>query len=161
MNRILTFWFWLVLTCVTGTTALAQSVIATAGTSFERSGATLTYTVGEVAIATLSSDAGILTQGFIQPGTISSAIQGTPFSDGQVKIFPNPTCDFIYLEVQPGEYKEMVIELLDLSGKSLMRITDYANHDQINLTRFQSGIYYIRTWDKIDGKVSGTKLVKY
>lgn len=63
-----------------------------------------------------------------------------------LKIFPNPTNDYIYI-VQKNQ-KNLVIELLDLSGKVLLKEPLYKKETSISIKKFLSGLYFIKVSDK-------------
>jgi len=157
------FAFRLLLTilALAATDSVAQSVIATSGNSFDRSGLAMTYTIGELVIETFYSDNGILTQGFNQPRNRTSAVEVIPEINRQIVFFPNPTRDYISVTVTTGSEISLDIEIMDLSGKKLMKFSEETDHFQIDLDRFLSGMYYIRIVDTLSGRISTHKVIKY
>ena len=55
------------------------------------------FTLGEIAIETISSEDFMLTQGFHQPSLGIISITENPHS--RISIYPNPTTDFLNLEL--------------------------------------------------------------
>ena len=159
--RDFAFRLFLTILALAATDSVAQSVISTSGNCFERSGLVMTYTIGELAIETFYSDKSILTQGFNQPRHRTSAIEIVPESVGQIVFYPNPTRDQISVTVRTGQEISVDIEIMDLSGKKLMRFSEEADHFLIDLDRFLSGMYYIRIFDTVSGRISTHKVIKY
>ncbi|TVR84065.1 MAG: T9SS C-terminal target domain-containing protein [Saprospirales bacterium] len=66
-------------------------------------------------------------------------------SDLEVQLFPNPASDFIHLSFGEGLPKDMVYEIFDLSGKSLMTgiISAESSIHQIETKTLSSGMYQL------------------
>jgi hypothetical protein len=141
--------------------AVAQSVISTAGNSFERSGMTITFTIGELATETCYSDNSILTQGFNQPRQRTSAVEVFPESVGQLVLYPNPTRDRISVTAVRGAEISLDIEVMNISGKKLMKFSAETDQFLIDLDRFPAGIYYLRIVDTQSDQISTHKVIKY
>lgn len=75
-------------------------------------------------------------------------------SDPAVIIFPNPTASIVKIE-SAEEIK--AIELCDLSGKRLLKITNQ-NDNGIDLSPFQNGIYFLKI--SFDNRVVVRKITK-
>lgn len=141
--------------------AVAQSVISTAGNSFERSGMTITFTIGELATETCYSDNSILTQGFHQPRQQTSAIGIVPESASHIVFYPNPTRDYITVSVTERPVIILDIEIMNISGKKLMKFSAETDQFLIDLDRFPAGIYYLRIVDTQSDQISTHKVIKY
>jgi Subtilase family/Secretion system C-terminal sorting domain len=89
---------------------------------------------------------------------ISNSALGIFPSNGNdgIGVYPNPSKG-IYT-VSHKSNKPLYIELFDVHGKVIKAKTIYAK-DQIDLSNFDNGIYYIRI--EIDSKVVYKKLIKY
>ena len=74
-----------------------RSELSSAGNNVDTETISVSRTVGEVAIANLSSDGLILSQGFQQGNLFINAIEGTQ-SDFQLKTYPNPVIDKLIVE---------------------------------------------------------------
>lgn len=67
----------------------------------------------------------------------------------EVRIFPNPASDLIYLEVVLTETQETQISILDVTGRKVMQINNQAfvageNTLEIPVSKLKSGIYTIQ-----------------
>ncbi len=65
-----------------------------------------------------------------------------------LEIFPNPTNDYIYI-VQKNQ-KNLVFELLDLSGKVLLKEPFFKKETSVSIKNIISGLYFIKVSDKDD-----------
>ncbi len=90
-------------------------VISNAGSIEENSLIKVSWTLGEFSIATIGSNP-ILTQGVQQSKlTIETKVE-TPAFIGLVKIFPNPTSDYIIVKIDDS-IDELKVNVLDINGK--------------------------------------------
>lgn len=101
---------------------VSPEVVSTAGDSFVGSNIQLDWTVGEVAISTLQSTVQI-TQGFHQPYYYILETEELPVSIGTIKIFPNPTSDWLEMELRLKESQLVDIHLYDMQGKLIWQTT--------------------------------------
>lgn len=94
---------------------ISRSVIGAAGGE----GGNLTYTVGEVVTET-ASGATTLTQGFQQPDTVT--VVGVDRFAGafDLKLYPNPAQEFLYLDVSLTTPVALQVELIDARGRQIM-----------------------------------------
>ncbi|MBK9107415.1 MAG: T9SS type A sorting domain-containing protein [Saprospiraceae bacterium] len=65
---------------------------------------------------------------------------------GALKVYPNPTSDYLTIEMPNKHYQYSHYEIVDLKGKMVKRIL--ATTDFINLTDIESGIYFLRVYQK-------------
>ena len=74
-----------------------QSVVSPAGNNVEAETFSISWTLGEVAVSTLTSDGIILSQGFQQGNLFVNAIEGIE-SEFQLKTYPNPVVNKLIIE---------------------------------------------------------------
>jgi len=146
MNRIFTI-FLLLATYVTFSQQVSPEVISSAGDHFENDDISLSWTLGEPIISTLSGEY-ILTQGFHQDLFIITSVDETTIPDFDIQIFPNPTPDYLNIEINhSGSTKnKIIIQLLDMKGgliKELKKANNF-NSTQINLQAFERANYFLR-----------------
>ena len=61
------------------------------------------------------------------------------------KVYPNPTSDFINIEITPVDTGRINIELYNSSGaKVLNKIINYQPVYQVNISDFPSGVYLLK-----------------
>jgi hypothetical protein len=107
----------------------------------------LEQAVGEVAVQTLQGSNATLTQGVLQPeATIIDAI--SPLVDVEVKVYPNPVQEAIYIETDAEFLRSVTI--WDMVGKAIQ--TDALEQGPISVTKLASGNYTMGLFDT-DGQL--------
>jgi hypothetical protein len=148
--RIYAFIFVLLFIGLQGLLAqtVGTSVINAGGnTAATPSGGTLEQAVGEVAVQTLQGSNATLTQGVLQPeATIIDAI--SPLVDVEVKVYPNPVQEAIYIETDAEFLRSVTI--WDMVGKAIQ--TDALEQGPISVTKLASGNYTMGLFDT-DGQL--------
>ena len=147
----------LLLALIATTTLMAQvqlerQVVSSGGQSTSSGNLHLEYTIGEPAVATLSSATLILTQGFQQPTQKPVGIE-VPEWNADIKAFPNPTADAIILEVSASDRLDLLIELFDMQGRQVPGTGIRMNVDgtattTIDFSGMAAGQYLVRLHDK-------------
>lgn len=128
---------------------IRPSSILTSGTSLNQNGIKLSYTVGDISVKGLSNGNSNLGQGFT-----SSAVQSTtvtaiqePIKELlQVKLYPNPASDLLFVDIENSEDPNIQISIYDISGKLISKETYVAqnNHIGINTQQWQTGSYLLQ-----------------
>jgi len=140
-----------------------QNVVASSGGSIIWGDGGVTWTLGEVVIATISSPTNIVSQGFHQ-GNINiniTSIGNINTTGMDVLLYPNPAKSFINVDIKsdnPGIY---LYELLDVTGRVLLKEQSYTKNFKINLEAYKPALYYLRIIDKKGKFMSSYKIVKY
>ena len=122
--------------------SLELHVIGSAGNfSTSSSGASLSATIGEIAITTESSSSAILTQGFQQ-----SMIMVTPITEIEknllgIQVFPTPTTQLITVKKEQQEI--LFAELIDVQGKVLSTYKLTKETTEIDLKDLPSSTYFL------------------
>lgn len=146
MNRITLFFSFLCL--LSGFSSMGQtlsrSVIGTTGSTSE----ILSYTVGEVVIATGNSPDLILTQGFQQPDQEVNITSLDPvLGQADFSVYPNPTGDQLFLEMTSGAQQSLRIEFTDIQGRTVLqdpRRTFFVEEPvRYSMGRLEAGIYLL------------------
>ncbi|HPY82450.1 MAG TPA: T9SS type A sorting domain-containing protein [Bacteroidales bacterium] len=112
-----------------GLTSLhAQESVNTTGGNASGSGGSASYSVGQVVYTSNTETSGSVAQGVLQSYAISieTAIEKTKGINLSVTAFPNPTTDFLTLEIKEFELSNLYVQLYDMNGKLLQsqKITD-------------------------------------
>ena len=97
--------------------SLSPQVISSSGDYLDNGTISISYTLGELAIATLEAGSLVLTQGFQQPLQIGTFTRETPDMNWQVKAWPNPVLKELNLQISSEIQKDLFIETFDLSGR--------------------------------------------
>ncbi|HAH56960.1 MAG: T9SS type A sorting domain-containing protein [Lentimicrobiaceae bacterium] len=100
---------------------MAQESINATGGNATGSGGSVCYSVGQVVYTTNTGTNGSLDQGVQQPFEIW-VVTGIEEANGiklSVYAYPNPTADYLILEVKDFNFSTLTFELYDLHGKLL------------------------------------------
>ena len=75
---------------------------------------------------------------------VSSNISNTSVPKDNIKIYPNPTDNFIIIEdFSMNSNQENTVTITDNNGRVILFIKNYIDKTPINLNSFQSGVYFI------------------
>lgn len=144
---VLSFMFLIIWNC-SFSQSLSPTLISSAGAYAAGGNITLSYSLGEIAVTTLTSDKLVLTQGFHQPQLTGTGIPDEMKLDWKVNAFPNPVQDQLNISIRLGKPVELNLEIIDLTGKKLLikklgRITADFDHS-IDFSGFVKGIYFLK-----------------
>lgn len=139
---------------------IERQVIANAGGYGENNGILVSWTLGEVATATLIDDTIILTQGFQQPSdTVIVNVVELSYDDIIVKIYPNPIQNDLIVEVFEFPPVPLFISISDPAGKTLIEQKLTGLTTSLDVSNLPSALYFIQL---SDGKswMKAVKIVK-
>jgi hypothetical protein len=156
--------FLLLLPVAAGAQSLSPTVIASSGTTFTSASASMDFTVGEVAITTLSTGNNILTQGFHQPLQAGSGINDEYNWETGISLYPNPVSDNLTIIFNGHLSAPCNMTLCDMTGKALARYENIRpetlNALEISMQGYSQGMYFLRI-QSLDGVRSSTnKIIK-
>lgn len=124
---------------------LYPDVFATLGGHIENSLVQLTWTAGEPLYETVSSNSGILTQGFNQTVFATTDIPLEPnINSIEVFVFPNPFQSVLNIKFQTPIIEPVWIQLFDLYGRCLIKVKVGSSLGQIHTSHLPSGLYILR-----------------
>lgn len=138
-------------TSVFGQAGLERQVISLCGNTLQTtSGATLDFTVGEVAVTEANGGATILSQGFhqilVEKTTLGASTLETALA-AKVQVFPNPAQDFLQVNTDTPLHTT----LFDLHGRVVLQQTNVESSAQLNVSAVPAGTYLLRSVTS-DGK---------
>lgn len=132
---------------LSATAQVKQEVIASAGGYNVNGALSISWTLGETIIPTLTSQDGslILAHGF-QQKLIITAVEENLDLQVKIKVYPNPASEVVNIQFEEPVDGEIDVAILDSQGKLIKRetIESAMVEKQINLQDFPAGIYYIR-----------------
>ncbi len=126
---------------LTASLGSAQEILSVSGDYFENTNGSISITIGEPVTETFASTSNIMTQGFQQSRlTIVSIFE---FQDkyGTITIAPNPTNDFLHLNID--DPKDMSWQICDLSGKILKESNLLSQQTDISFSELSSAVYFL------------------
>ena len=147
------------LLCLIAFTATAQSVIGSSGGSGTVGTMTISYTVGEAVVTTVSNSTITLNQGFHQARYVVTAIRET-FPAGTVTVSPNPTSAILQVQLVGVDLNNITITLSDVLGRSLITSKVSNTTWQTDLSDLATGYYLLTVEDTKAQKSNSFKIFK-
>jgi hypothetical protein len=136
-----------VLLLVLGLTELqAQTSINATSGNASGSGGSASYSVGQVVYTTNTGTSGSVAQGVQQPYEISvvKANEKAKNINLLVSAYPNPTKDYLTLEVKEFEISNLHFQLYDMNGKLLQSKKITGNQTSIVMSNLAPATYFVK-----------------
>ena len=142
---------------------LAPTVLASAGGYAVGDHISISWTLGELAVSTLSSGNLILTQGFQQPFDINVGIRNNEVNWG-IYVYPNPVGNELRIRFDTDAAGDYLIEIQDVTGR-LISQQEYKNLDPgdivvLNTSAYLNGVYFLKVLTPDRQQVQVTSLRK-
>lgn len=128
-----------------GTILFAQSGSVSSGGTATGTDGTVTYSVGQSVYTTASGSPsdGVITQGLQQPYEIFVNVVETGI-DASVSLYPNPTKEFVILNVANVNAEDFTYEMFDIQGKILAGSKLVSNETKISMTDLANATYFVK-----------------
>jgi hypothetical protein len=151
-NKILLFFLSVIASCSIRAQIITAGTISSFAGSVNNSTISINYSVGEVAIKTISNSSVSLTQGFLQPKLVITTGIVEVSDNDDVLVYPNPSVDYVFIKSN-----DLVTwEIFDSSGKSIL----IGDATKIETNQLANGIYYMELLSKNKGNKKKIKLIK-
>ena len=139
--------------------SISKQVIGPGGQTFENENNKLSYTVGEVAVGAMTDEDGTyqLGNGYYPSLNLSTLNTESPELQLQVKVFPNPTKEVIYI-THPTE-QLFDVRITDISGKQILQ-TAHPKQQPLNVQTLTTGTYFITVTTKDSKQTNTYKIIK-
>lgn len=136
-----------------------QQVVSSAGNFHSNVSGSISWTLGELAVETLTTASNILTQGFQQSRLTVTGIGDIPALDFEIVVFPNPASDHLIIRTDKEQIENLFYQLYDLSGKIILQDKFRETETTIPVNHLRSAVYLLRI---IEGnrQVRSFKIVK-
>jgi Secretion system C-terminal sorting domain len=115
----------------------------------------LEWSLGEIAVTTISGGGNLLSQGFLQPNLLGTVPARDLFDESKFKAYPNPVSTELILETDLKEIASVAV--FDLSGKLLMKT---AFKTRLDLQHLNKGLYVIALFNKQAQFLHALKITK-
>jgi len=127
--------------------ALDREVTGSAGTVESTPSISLSWTLGEVAVATEESTSLILVEGFQQGDITVTGISENSFL-GEFIVYPNPVNETLNFQIHSQESMQLSGTVYDISGKQVAQIpafgVDSEYLGQVDCTNLPAGKWILR-----------------
>ncbi|MEI6124892.1 MAG: T9SS type A sorting domain-containing protein [Bacteroidota bacterium] len=139
----------------------AQTAIPTTGGNASGSGGSVSYSVGQVVYQTYTGTNTSVAEGVQQPYEIS-VVNGIEEATGislSVSAYPNPTTDYLTLEVNHFELSNVYFQLYDLQGKLLQSEKITGKQTSIVMSKLAPATYFVKVV-KRNKEIKSFKIIK-
>jgi hypothetical protein len=150
--KILLLFLSVIASCSIRAQIITAGTISSFAGSVNNSTISINYSVGEVAIKTISNSSVSLTQEFLQPKLVITTGIVEVSDNDDVLVYPNPSVDYVFIKSN-----DLVKwEIFDSSGKSIL----IGDTTKIETSQLANGIYYMELLSKNKGNKKTIKLIK-
>ena len=145
------FTIFAILFCIAGIVA-AQSAVVPVGGDAQGNGGSVSYTVGQIAVQTVTNSNGSITivEGVQQPYEIQTVgVDAYPQIALDAVVYPNPTDNLAQLRLNGFEIPAAGLRaiLYDGSGKRLQTIPVIGDLTPFQIGQYATGTYYLEVRD--------------
>ena len=149
----------LLLSLITSSLSYAQSDVVTSGGNASSTSGSGSYTIGQVDYISAAGTTGNINQGVQQPYEIYGPLEVISIEGLTIEIYPNPTQEFIYVELDNSKIDNCRILLYDINGKLIKGNLITSEKSEINMAELATGNYYIEISSN-DLKICSYKIIK-
>ena len=138
---------------------ISKQVIGPSGATFENGNNRLSYTAGEVVVGAMTSEDGSyqLGNGYYPSLDLSTLNTESPELHLQVKVYPNPVTEAIYITHPTEQFFE--VNITDVSGKQILQTT-HQKQQPLNVQTLTTGTYFITVTTKDLKQTNTYKIIK-
>ncbi len=142
-------------------TVTAQESVNATGGNASGGGGSASYSVGQVVYTTNTGTNGSVAQGVQQPFEISvvTAIEEAKGINLWVSAYPNPTTDYLTLEVKEFDLTNLGFQLYDINGKLLQNEKIFDNQTSIDMRNLVPASYFVKVIQE-NKEIKTFKIVK-
>jgi hypothetical protein len=150
----------ILLVSLTGfTQTISKQVIGPAGATYENGNNKLSYTAGEVLVGAMTSEDGSiqLGNGYYPSLDLSTLNTQSPELKLQLKVYPNPTTEAIFITHPTEQFFE--VRITDISGKQILQ-TPHQKQQPLNVQSLTSGTYFVTVTTRDSKQTNTYKIIK-
>ena len=138
---------------------ISKQIIASAGTTLENSNNRISYTAGELVVGAMTDEDGTyqLGNGYYPSLNLSTLNTETPELKLQVKVFPNPTKEVIYITHPTEQFFD--VRITDISGRQILQ-TAHQKEQPLSVQTLTTGTYFITVTTKESKQTNTYKNLK-
>jgi len=124
----------------------SPTVVSTGGGDGTAGASRMTWTIGELSIATVGNSEQLLTQGFQQPSYTVVSVEEADHLGPRIALYPNPADELLMLQLERMPQNEQYM-LLDAQGKTLLTNRISEANTTIPVANCPPGSYFLRITD--------------
>lgn len=147
--------------CTISFTTYAQQSTMAAGGDATGSGGSASFSVGQIVYTTLTGPTGSMAQGVQQPYEISVLLGDVdlPGISLNMNAYPNPTVDFLYLEIDNYRNDALYYQLIDINGKVLQSKKIIESSTSVSMENMLPSTYFLKV-QHADKTIKTFRIVK-
>jgi hypothetical protein len=138
----------------------AQTSSNTSGGEASGSGGSSSYSVGQIVYTTSDGTSGSVAQGVQHAYEIYSVGIKETRLDISLTAFPNPTADYLTLQISVYAQEKLSYQLYDLQGKLLTQGQIVAQRTQIEMKSLPRASYFVKVVNQDSKEVKIFKIIK-
>jgi hypothetical protein len=140
--------------------AQSQESANASGGDATGSGGTVAYSVGQVVYTSNTSSSGTVDQGVQHAFEIYTVgIKETELNIS-LSVFPNPTVDYLTLQIRDYNNEKLSYQLFDMQGKQLSNGQITAQQTQIDMTGLPTATYFVNIVNQENKQVQSFEIIK-
>ena len=138
---------------------ISKQVIGPAGATYENGTNNLSYTAGEVLVGAMTAEDGSiqLGNGYYPSLDLSTLNTQSPELKLQVKVYPNPTTETLFITHPTEQFFE--VRITDVSGKQILQ-TAHQNQQALSVQSLTTGTYFVTVTTKDSKQTNTYKIIK-
>ena len=138
---------------------ISKQVIGPAGATYENDTNKLSYTAGEVLVGAMTSEDGSiqLGNGYYPSLDLSTLNTQSPELQLQVKVYPNPTTEAIFITHPTEQFFE--VRITDVSGKQILQ-TAHQRQQTLSVQTLTTGTYFVTVTTRDSKQTNTYKIIK-
>ncbi len=136
---------------------ISKTVIGTSGNTLSNSNLKVSWTIGEPIVGLMTAGGNQLGNGYYSSSNIQALSIEDKSLDIQIKVYPNPTSQMLY--VSHPELNSVLIQISDLNGKLIY--SGSINKDEpLDVSNYNQGMYLVTIENKESNKKNTYKIIK-
>lgn len=145
--------------CMFANALLAQNAPVASGGNGSSAAGSVSYSVGQVVYTYVESSTGAASQGVQQPYEFYTLSVDPEYQEVFFQLYPNPTTDFIQLNIDAALLGDLSFRIIDVQGQVLLTQEIYSTSTSVNLNAFSSGTYFVHLY-KNQHSIKIVRLIK-
>lgn len=161
MRKIFLFFSILLMSVVARGQSISPTVTSTSGGFYAHSSATISWTMGEVAVQPYATGNASISQGFQNPHI---EVAEPTFISNEISfsliVYPIPAKDYLMIETE--DYTDPLnVRVYNIQGALMLEKVLISSTGQIDLSRLPSATYILKISDQANKVLTVQKLIKH
>lgn len=137
----------------------AQQATTASGGNASGSGGTVSYSIGQIIYTTITGSNGSAAQGVQQAFEISIVLGIENLQVNLIRAYPNPTIDYLTLNVGNSDLSSLNFQLYDITGKLIENKKITSATETIRMENLPSATYFLKVTNN-NKEIKTFKIIK-